>query len=87
MSKPKRRYEVNLKLGADSLNDVIGALNGLLYELHSKKEDEPIQMITGGYSYGYVLTADIDPQITHDSYEVTLMDYIAEEKTKANKET
>lgn len=85
MDKPRRRYEIELHIGADNLRSVIGTLHSILFDLEQRQEDAPLSQVSGGYDCGYTLDATIDQSITHEIWERNLMDYLDEKKVeKAN---
>lgn len=78
--KPKRRYELDLHLGADSLESLRGAINSILFDIDRHPVDTPIDIVSGGYDSGYSLKCAVDTSITHDSWYEQLKVYL--ENTK-----
>ena len=77
MDKPKRRYELELRLGADSAKDVIGHLYSLMIDLERHDlENTPLGIVSGGYSCGFYITIQINRDITHDTWEKELNAYL-----------
>lgn len=62
---PRRTYELDLKVGADSLDDLIRYLHSLQIELLRGMISSGV---SGGYSAGAVYTLSVDESITHDSW-------------------
>lgn len=63
---PKRSHVVTLKIGADTWEDIMTALQAVM---HDQGTDGPFPTtISGGSTFGYVWEYDHDPDITHDSY-------------------
>lgn len=66
-SDVRRRIVVDLKIGADSWDDIRGLFRHLETELamHGRLSKS---CVSGGYTSGYILTSDEDESITHDSW-------------------
>lgn len=62
---PRRAYELDLKVGADSLDALIGYLRSFETDLHMGKISNGA---SGGYSAGSSYSLSIDESITHDSW-------------------
>lgn len=62
---PRRRYQLELNVGADSKEDLIGFLRSFQTELYM---DRISTGVTGGYSSGGHYKLSIDERITHDSW-------------------
>lgn len=62
---PRRRIVIELKLGADTLDEAIQVLDQVAFRLH---EGFPIECVSGGPGSGYSLSGSDDPAITHESY-------------------
>lgn len=78
-NKPNRRYQVEIRMGADDLRAVIKALESIVFDLEARKaEDEPLDMVSGGWDSGYYLSAKVDTGITGDSYREALAAYMAD---------
>ena len=80
MDKPKRRYELSLAVEADDLNNLIGVLNHIQFELSSQPEDTPRNIVSGGYGSSFILDLAVNQAVTHDTWEVALSDYLKEKK-------
>lgn len=65
-TKPRRRVMMTLKLGADSRDDMIRALEQMAFEM--RQGYLLGETTSGGYSSGYSLKVTEDSTITHDSY-------------------
>lgn len=64
---PKRAYTLDLSLTADSVDALIGQLNGIIF--HLRNEDVvTTNIISGGYDSGYVLDIIVDPTQSHDKF-------------------
>ncbi|SLJ86874.1 hypothetical protein SAMN06295987_101397 [Novosphingobium mathurense] len=64
---PRRRIVLNLEAGADSWEDLRDLLRRLETEL-AMRGSLPPSMVSGGYSSGFILTADEDESITRESW-------------------
>jgi hypothetical protein len=64
--KPRRRFLLTLKLGADDREEMIHALEQIALEMRRGYLHGPA--CSGGYSSGYDLKVSEDPEVTHDSY-------------------
>lgn len=84
--KPQRRYEVEIRIGADDLISLKRAVNSIEFDLERREEDTPIDMVSGGVDFGYSVSAKIDTSITHDSWYINLRDYLAARKAAEVKE-
>lgn len=78
MEQPKRRYEVQIHIGADNKKAFVGALMAIMFNLEAHKtEDEEVDLVSGGWDSGYSVTARVDTSITGDSYHASLEAYMA----------
>jgi hypothetical protein len=82
----KRTYQLQLTMGADTLQDLRGMLNTLCYDL-AKIEDgggidpaKPYEAISGGYGGNHSMTLEFRPDVTHDSYFEQLEAHLAEKR-------
>ena len=66
--KPRRCYEIELKLSADSWQDLTDALDNIRRSLIIEGQRERLSTVSGGYNSGYVLTGTRDDSWTHDRY-------------------
>lgn len=64
MSYPKRAHVLTLELGADTKEDMIAALEQIIFDLHRGSTD----VTSGGYSSGWIMAYKVDPEMTHDRY-------------------
>lgn len=78
MEAPKRRYQMELKLGADDLKALRSAINSILFDLDRYPEDTPYESVSGGYDSGYSIKINVDTTITHESWEKVLNEYLEE---------
>lgn len=85
MEKPRRRYQMQLTLGADDLRSLLGALHSIEFDLSTEPEDTPRNIVSGGYDSGFVLDLTIDPTITHESWAEYLDKYLAFQKEEKSK--
>ena len=63
---PRRRFLLELKLGADTRADLVRELEELAREISS--EQCMGRCLSGGCAAGYTLELTEDPTVTHDSY-------------------
>lgn len=75
---PHRRYELTLKLGADSWRDLLGILDHIQFELTVKADadEQRVSIVSGGYGSGCTLDVTCDPDVTHDSWYKALQAYL-----------
>lgn len=67
MEKPRRRVEINLRIGADSWDEVRKVFHQLETELAMKQQFSST-IVSGGYASGYILCSNEDEAVTHDSW-------------------
>lgn len=77
MERPKRYIEVELKIGADSLGDLIAVLDDIRNEFILQGTANGV---SGGPSAGYVVRTDIDPEQTRESYAKQLEAWLRDRK-------
>lgn len=70
---PRRAYELDLKVGADSLDAMIGYLRSFETDLYMGKISNGV---SGGYSAGSQYTLSIDESITHGSWAEANQRYV-----------
>jgi hypothetical protein len=75
LKPPRRAYMLDLKVDADSLDDLIGYLRTFETDLYMGKVSKGI---SGGYSSGAIYDLSVDETITHESWVVALEAYINE---------
>ena len=75
--KPRRRIEVDIRIGADSWDAVRRALDSIAFDIATQEEGGR-DITSGAPDSGYTLTATEDPSITHDSYFEAAMEWIRE---------
>lgn len=61
---PKRAYSIEIEVGADTKQDLIGQIKEIIRRL----EEGSIQGVTGGYSVGSHFKLTVDENMTHDKY-------------------
>lgn len=72
-SEPKRKHQLTLTIGADSLEDLQSAMRQLADELR-----EPgTKSVGGGYRWGHILEHKVDPSQTAEKFREQLDAYIA----------
>lgn len=77
MDVPVRRYSMTLNLGADSMEDLIRALDQLAFDFARHKElQQNYHMVSGGPDYGYSLDIAFDPEMTHERYVEAVNAYL-----------
>ena len=71
----KRRYHIDIELGADSFEDLIGSLKHIIFELRGYKENNIFQneklnhpCVSGGHCSGYHYNLYFDPEMNHNRY-------------------
>lgn len=64
--KPRRRWLLTLRLGADDLPEMIHALEQIALEM--RMGHLAGNSCSGGYGAGYTMKVTEDPTVTHDSY-------------------
>lgn len=73
MNAPRRRVMFELKIGADSVKDLIRSLEQLIFDIAN---GAPPQSVSGSPHSGYNYTYSEDETITHESYHAQLRDYL-----------
>lgn len=68
MKQPRRRWDIVVKVGADSLADAANALEAIARDLDRDGRASPIDIVSGSPSVGYTVEGDENPSITHESY-------------------
>lgn len=74
---PKRACLLELSLGADTQNDIINALNHLIFLIRTKSLTTGC---SGGYGSGYTYTYSESEHPTHDEFVAELERYLAQER-------
>lgn len=77
MERPKRYIEVELKIGADSLGDLINALKVITNEFILQGTANGV---SGGASAGWLVRTDIDPEQTPERYAKQLEAWLRHRK-------
>lgn len=77
-----RRYEMEIKIGADDIGNIRGVLNSILYDLarYDDNNTEPMSQVSGGYGANHTLKMVIRPEVTHDSYMEQLTAILEEKR-------
>lgn len=70
---PKRRYEMVLKLGSDTIEGLESALT----EIQDRVRDGSTNVVSGGCSEGWNFVITETPEMTHELYVTQLKDYLA----------
>lgn len=70
---PRRAFALDLKVEADTLEDLIGYLRSFETDLYMGKVTHGV---SGGYSAGSTYSLDVDETITHDSWAADNARYI-----------
>lgn len=70
---PHRKHRLALKLEADSIDDLVGALTQLaldfdMDDMRNRDWTQPTHWESGGSSSGYKLDMVTDPDMDHDTY-------------------
>ena len=73
MKTPKRRVQVEIKLGADSMEDALTALRQIVFDTDDGGGIRP--MISGGYNSGYTIRVTENLTQTHEGYIRDLQEY------------
>lgn len=76
--KPRRRIEIDLKIGADDWRELRGILRHLETEI--AMHERLSNTVSGGYGSGFVMSVDEDESITHDSWAAELERYLGRER-------
>lgn len=76
--RPVRRYEVGIRIGADSWEDVCAAVRHLLFIYES--EGEGHNLTSGGPTYGMIAIDEKNDSVTHDSYFAELDKWLEEHR-------
>lgn len=79
-SLPRRRHQLNLKLEADTIDDLESALMNIglqlvLDDARGRDWNEPVQITSGGYNSSHQLTMHSNTAITGDAYRARLKDW------------
>jgi hypothetical protein len=72
---PRRAFELELKIGADSRRDLCDFLTSFVTQLHM---DQVTTGVSGGPSSGGSYSLSVDETITHDSYFAAIDQWLAE---------
>lgn len=85
---PRRRYDMHLHLGADSMEDLCAALRDLATQLLMYRKDlkEDYHMVSGGPHDGYSVDILFDPDMSHEKYHDAINEWIKERDEKSKGE-
>jgi len=76
--KPRRRYELQVTVGADTIEYLKHLLEEITGYLPGNR---PYTAVSGGYEGGYVANMQFDENITHESWARELEAYLAKDDT------
>lgn len=75
----RQQYEVEIKIGADTLDDLIHSLENIAFDFERKRTDnvapEKYDIVSGSPSAGYVVKGDRDPEWTPERHKKALMEW------------
>ena len=74
----KRHHEVAIRIGADTWDDLLQALEQLRFDLSVDGPGRKI--ISGGYNYGMIFIDETNESATHDSYFEEVEKWLEEHK-------
>lgn len=74
--KPKRCFEVTIKIGADSWDDVIAEIDHLHYYI--EVTGPSCRSVSGSPSSNHSVSIDHQPEMTHEIYHQQLKSFIEE---------
>lgn len=77
MERPKRYIEVEIKIGADSLGELVTVLNDIRNEFILQGTANGV---SGGPSAGWLVRTDIDPEQTPERYAKQLEAWLRHRK-------
>ena len=83
---PKRRYTLEIKLGADTWDDLMLDLKGMAYYLHRYEDLEKAHCVMGGASSGFTVNLVQDKEMTHDRYFELVDTYLDSTDAKKSNE-
>jgi hypothetical protein len=63
----ERKYMFAIKVGADDLDELERAVDGVLREIRRQGEQN-YSVISGGVGSGYIAALKVNPDQTHDGY-------------------
>lgn len=82
--KPKRAFEVTLKIGADSWKDVIDQVDHLGFVL--EQSGPKCSSVSGGPSSNHSVEVVHNPEQTHDKYFSQLDDFLEDQREREERE-
>jgi hypothetical protein len=85
MNKPKRKVELEIKLGADSWAEAANALQSIVDRI--KNKGPIIKLISGGYESGYSVVAAENSEQTGDKYRSDNEEYCNQLRQKSQEIT
>ena len=74
MQKPERKHVLTLKVEADSLKELAGALNTIAHRIET--EGEITTLISGGYCSGYIAEGRTNEGQTGEKYRAENEAYV-----------
>jgi len=77
-AKPRRRVEVEIKIGADSIADLVRALEQISFDVDRGSRS----VVSGGPNAGWHYRVDEDQTITHASYFEAVDIYLGRKKSQ-----
>lgn len=81
MSKPKRRFTIEIEIGGDTWDDAARGLRDIAQ--HVEEHGPACKMVSGSPSCGYSVVVVEEPNATHESYFAELERYLSEQESKA----
>lgn len=75
MQPPKRAFELTIKIGGDTWEDVIHNVRDLLP--HIEEHGQSCNSVSGSPSCGHIVDIQLHPEMTHERYHEELQAYIA----------
>lgn len=75
-AKPRRRIVVKIEIEADTWRDLRAAFRQLETSMVTNREGKLHNHVSGGYSSGWIVAADEDDSITHESWAENLDAYL-----------
>jgi hypothetical protein len=75
-TRPHRRQQLTLDLGADDRESLRSALMGIIHRLDEGEPDDAIDIVSGGYDSSFTLIVKVDKAVTHEGYINELTSYL-----------
>ena len=84
-SPPKRRHRLKLDLHADSLDDMVSAMEGVLHRIYEAENGRTLTVVTSGSpSAGFHLEHTVDESMTAERYRAELDAWLARDSEVPN---